>query len=89
MLITVLGAPTMIPSPLQLRVAVRFTKPLTTCPHAGFVDGSEVDAAAGITFVVTVSMLIVNSVTLEMPLSTSSSWKESGLAWNPILLICF
>src|ERR687891_177872 len=34
MLITVFGPPTMIPSPLQLRFAVRFTTPLTTCPHA-------------------------------------------------------
>ena len=38
MLITVFGPPTMIPSPLQLRFEVRFTTPLTTCPHAAFVD---------------------------------------------------
>src|SRR5919106_1756684 len=36
MLITVFGPPTMIPSPLQLRFEVRFTTPLTTCPHAAF-----------------------------------------------------
>jgi hypothetical protein len=28
----------MRPSPLQSRFDVRFTMPLTTCPHAGFVD---------------------------------------------------
>jgi hypothetical protein len=28
----------MRPSPLQLRFEVRFTTPLTTCPHAAFVD---------------------------------------------------
>src|SRR5919106_499627 len=38
MLITVFGPPTMIPSPLQLRFAVRFTTPLTTCPHAALDD---------------------------------------------------
>ena len=38
MLTTVFGPPTMIPSPLQLRFEVRFTTPLTTCPHAAFVD---------------------------------------------------
>src|ERR687891_14280 len=38
MLITVFGPPTMIPSPLlQLRFAVRFTTPLTTCPHAALI----------------------------------------------------
>ena len=38
MLITVFGPPTIMPSPLQLRFAVRFTTPLTTCPHAAFDD---------------------------------------------------
>ena len=38
MLITVFGLPTIMPSPLQLRFAVRFTTPLTTCPHAAFDD---------------------------------------------------
>ena len=45
MLITVFGPPTIMPSPLQLRFAVRFTTPLTTCPHAAFDDDD--DAAAG------------------------------------------
>src|SRR5688572_32858274 len=45
MLITVFGPPTIMPSPLlQLRFAVRFTTPLTTCPHAAFDD----DACAAI-----------------------------------------
>ena len=51
MLITVFGPPTMIPSPLQLRFAVRFTTPLTTCPHAAFDDVPGVPpccAAAGV-----------------------------------------
>src|SRR5688572_26893336 len=38
MLITVFGPPTTMPSPLQLRFAVRFTTPLTTCPHAALDD---------------------------------------------------
>ena len=40
MLITVFGPPTIMPSPLQLRFAVRFTTPLTTCPHAAFDDAA-------------------------------------------------
>ena len=41
MLITVFGPPTIMPSPLQLRFAVRFTTPLTTCPHAAFDDDDD------------------------------------------------
>jgi hypothetical protein len=46
MLITVFGPPTIMPSPLQLRFAVRFTTPLTTCPHAAFDDGAACAACA-------------------------------------------
>jgi hypothetical protein len=46
MLITVFGPPTIMPSPLQLRFAVRFTTPLTTCPHAAFDDDASVCEAA-------------------------------------------
>jgi hypothetical protein len=35
-----------MPSPLQLRFAVRFTTPLTTCPHAAFDD--DACAAPGV-----------------------------------------
>src|ERR671918_588713 len=46
MLITVFGPPTMIPSPLlQLRFAVRFTTPLTTCPHAA-LDNDDATCCA-------------------------------------------
>jgi hypothetical protein len=31
----------MRPSPLQLRFAVRFTTPLTTCPHAALDDDDD------------------------------------------------
>src|ERR671918_632157 len=48
MLITVFGPPTMIPSPLlQLRFAVRFTTPLTTCPHAALDDAAACCCACG------------------------------------------
>src|SRR5919106_1536983 len=47
MLITVFGPPTMIPSPLlQLRFAVRFTTPLTTCPHAALIGSATCCACA-------------------------------------------
>ena len=46
MLITVFGPPTIMPSPLQLRFAVRFTTPLTTCPHAAFEDDAACAGAA-------------------------------------------
>ena len=36
---TVLSAPTIRPSPVQLRFAVKLTLPWTTSPHAGFVMG--------------------------------------------------
>jgi len=36
---TVLSAPTISPSPVQLRLAVKLTLPWTTSPHAGFVMG--------------------------------------------------
>ncbi len=68
MLITVFGPPTMIPSPLlQLRFAVRFTTPLTTCPHAAFVDAPggvppPCCAVAGVAVPI-VSVLNVISVT--------------------------
>jgi hypothetical protein len=64
MLITVFVPPTMMPSPLQLRFAVRFTTPLTTCPHAALVDAPGTTpccAAAGVAL--NDSMLNVNSVT--------------------------
>ena len=48
MLITVFGPPTIMPSPLQLRFAVRFTTPLTTCPHAAFDDDAAAGAAPGV-----------------------------------------
>jgi hypothetical protein len=38
----------MIPSPLQLRFEVRFTTPLTTCPHAAFVDVDAAPTSAGV-----------------------------------------
>jgi hypothetical protein len=38
----------MIPSPLQLRFEVRFTTPLTTCPHAAFVDDAAAPPSAGV-----------------------------------------
>src|SRR5438874_13076649 len=46
---TVLSAPTIRPSPVQLRFAVKLTLPWTTSPHAGFVMGVIVaaDADAG------------------------------------------
>src|SRR5205823_14804663 len=43
---TVLSAPTIKPSPLQLRFAVKLTLPCTTSPHAGFVMGAFAAAAA-------------------------------------------
>src|SRR4029453_3226675 len=47
MLITVFGPPTMRPSPLQLRFAVRFTTPLTTCPHAALDDDDAPGVSPG------------------------------------------
>ena len=48
---TVLSAPTIRPSPVQLRFAVKLTLPWTTSPHAGFVMGvivaADADADAG------------------------------------------
>ena len=35
-----------MPSPLQLRFAVRFTTPLTTYPHAAFDDDDDASAGA-------------------------------------------
>ena len=43
---TVLSAPTIRPSPVQLRFDVKLTLPWTTSPHAGFVMGVIVAAAA-------------------------------------------
>ena len=38
-----------MPSPLpQLRFAVRFTTPLTTCQHAAFDDDDDAGAAPGV-----------------------------------------
>src|SRR5262245_19993413 len=69
MLITVFGPPTMRPSPLQLRFAVRFTTPLTTCPHAALDDDDDAPgvspgccAAAGVAIPI-VSVLNAISVT--------------------------
>jgi hypothetical protein len=43
---TVLSAPTIRPSPVQLRFAVKLTLPWTTSPHAGLVMGVIVAADA-------------------------------------------